>query len=112
MALASATKAALGPVIVRGLGFDLHAAVRARHVRLVAIHSVDGRPLPADWAVPIRESEAVVACAPLLAPLSGVAALIVRACALPRPIIDDEARERIARALAELILREIREAKR
>jgi len=112
IALTPAAKSALGPIVARGLGFDLHAAVQARRVRFVAVYTIDGRPLPADWAIPIQEREVVVACAPLLSPLSGVAALIVCASALPQPKVDDAARERIAHALADVLLAEIRASKR
>src|ERR1019366_8571218 len=55
--LTGAVLQALAPAIARGLGFDLRAAVRARHVRLLALHTVDGRPLPSDWAIPILPGE-------------------------------------------------------
>ncbi len=61
--LAGAVVQALGPAVERGLGFDLRAAIRARHVRLLAVHALDGRPLPSDWAIPILPGEVVVACA-------------------------------------------------
>ena len=99
---------ALAPTIARGLGFDLQAAVRARLVRLLALHTVDGRPLPSDWAIPILPGEVVVACAPLRSPLSGVAALVVRGALLPRPKLDVPERERIARALADALLAELK----
>lgn len=99
---------ALAPAIARGLGFDLQAAVRARLVRLLALHTVDGRPLPSDWAIPILPGEVVVACAPLRSPLSGVAALVVRGAVLPRPKLDSPQRERIARALADALLAELK----
>ena len=51
--LAGAVAQALGPAVARGLGFDLRAAIRARHVRLLAVHALDGRPLPSNWAIPI-----------------------------------------------------------
>jgi hypothetical protein len=94
--------------VVRGLGFDLRAAVQGRHVRLLALHTVDGQPLPSDWAIPILPDEVVVACAPLRPPLSGVAALVVRGAALPRPKLDAAERERIARALADTLLAELK----
>jgi hypothetical protein len=102
--LSGAVVQALGPAIARGLGFDLRAAVRERHVRLLAVYTVDGRPLPSDWAVPILPNEVVLACAPLRSPLSGVAALVVRGAVLPRPKLDAPERERIARALADALL--------
>jgi hypothetical protein len=105
--LTGAVLQALRPAIARGLGFDLHAAVRAREVRLLALHTVDGRPLPSDWAIPILPGEVVVACAPLSSPLSGVAALVVRGAVLPRPKLDLPERERIARALADALLAEL-----
>ena len=100
---------ALGPAVTRGLGFDLRAAVQRRHVRLLALHTVDGQPLPSDWAIPIVPGEVVVACAPLRPPLSGVAALVVagrRSC--PQPKLDVLQRERIARALADALLAELK----
>jgi hypothetical protein len=106
--LTGAVVQALGPAVARGLGFDLHVAVRARHVRLLALHTLDGRPLPSDWAIPILPGEVVVACAPLRSPLSGVAALVVRRAVLPRPKLDVLERERIARALAEALLAELK----
>jgi len=99
---------ALAPAVTRGLGFDLRAAVRGRHVRLLALQTVDGRPLPSDWAIPIVPGEVVVACAPLRPPLSGVAALVVRGAVLPQPKLDMLQRERIARALAEALLAELK----
>jgi hypothetical protein len=63
--LTGAVVQALGPAVTRGLGFDLRAAVRERHVRLLALHTVDGQPLPSDWAIPVLPGEVVVACAPL-----------------------------------------------
>src|ERR1019366_9992712 len=86
--LTGAVVQALGPAIARGLGFDLRAAVRGRDVRLLALHTVDGQPLPPDWAIPILPGEVVVACAPLRSPLSGVAALVVRGAVLPRLKLD------------------------
>jgi hypothetical protein len=106
--LTGAVVRALGPAVSRGLGFDLYAAVRARHVRLLALHALDGRPLPSDWAIPILPGEVVVACAPLRPPLSGVAALVVRGAVLPRPKVDLQERERIARALADALLAELK----
>jgi hypothetical protein len=106
--LTSAVVQALAPAIARGLGFDLQAAVRARLVRLLALHTVDGRPLPSDWAIPILPGEVVVACAALRSPLSGVAALVVRGAVLPRPKLDLPQRERIARALADALLAELK----
>ena len=106
--LRGAVVLALGPSIARGLGFDLRAAVRGRHVRLLALHTVDGQPLPSDWAIPILPGEVVVACAPLRSPLSGVAALVVRGAVLPRPKLDATERERIARALADVLLAELK----
>jgi hypothetical protein len=99
---------ALGPAVTRGLGFDLRAAVRGCHVRLLALHTVDGQPLPSDWAIPILPGEVVVACAPLRPPLSGVAALVVRGAVLPQPKPDVLQRERIARALADALLAELK----
>jgi hypothetical protein len=106
--LRGAVMQALEPAVTRGLGFDLRAAVRARLVRLLAVHTVDGRPLPSDWAVPILPGEVVVACAPLRSPLSGIAALVVRGAVLPRPQLDLPQRERIARALADALLAELK----
>jgi hypothetical protein len=106
--LTGAVVQALAPAIARGLGFDLKAAVRVRLVRLVALHTVDGQPLPSDWAIPIVPGEVVVACAPLRSPLSGVAALVVRGAVLPRPKLDGPERERIARALADVLLAELK----
>ena len=106
--LTGAVVQALGPAVARGLGFDLQAAIRARRVRLLALHTVDGRPLPSDWAIPILPGEVVVACAPLRSPLSGVAALVVRGAVLPRPKLDLPERERIARALADALLAELK----
>lgn len=97
---------ALAPIVARGLGFDLHAAIRACHARLLAIHT-DGRPLPRDWAIPLVEGEVVAACAPLEPPFVGAAALIVRLEDLPKPKLTADAREHIARALAETMLTEI-----
>ncbi len=99
---------ALAPAIAGGLGFDLSAAIRGRHVRLLAVHTVDGRPLPSDWAIPILPGEVVVACAPLRPPLSGVAALIVRGAVLPQPKLDVLQREHIARALADALFAELK----
>ena len=106
--LTGAVLQALAPAIARGLGFDLQAAVRARAVRLLALHTVDRRPLPSDWAIPILPGEVVVACAPLRSPLTGVAALVVRGAVLPRPKLDLPERERIARALADALLAELK----
>jgi hypothetical protein len=106
--LRGAVVQALGPAIARGLGFDLRAAVRGRHVRLLALHTIDGQPLPSDWAIPILPGEVVVACALLRPPLSGVAALVVRGSVLPRPKVDATERERIARALADALLAELK----
>jgi hypothetical protein len=107
--LTDAVVRALAPAVARGLGFDLRAAVRGRHVRLLALHTVDRRPLPSDWAIPILPGEVVVACAPLGSPLSGVAALVVRGAVLPRPKLDVPERERIARALADALLAELKQ---
>jgi hypothetical protein len=106
--LTGAVVQALGPAVARGLGFDLPAAIRARHVRLLALHRVDGGPLPSDWAIPILPGEVVVACAQLRPPLSGVAALVVRGAVLPRPKLDVPERERIARALADALFAELK----
>lgn len=103
---------ALAPVVARGLGFDLRAAIGARHVRIIAIHTIDGRLLPRDWAVPILRGEAVVACAPLESPFSGVAALVARVAGLPRPRLTAETREKIARALAEAMFAEVKRTTR
>jgi hypothetical protein len=83
-------------------------------VRVVALHTLDGQPLPSDWAVPVLEGELVVACAPLESPFSGVAALIVAMGALRRPPgsfvprMDDARRDRIARALVDVLLAELK----
>ena len=106
--LTGAVAQALGPAVARGFGFDLRAAVRGGHVRLLALHTVNGQPLPSDWAIPILPGEVVVACAPLRSPLAGVAALVVRAGVLPRPKLDLPERERIARALADALLAELK----
>ena len=103
---------ALRPRVAHGLGFDLPAAVRAGQVRVVAQHTLDGAPLPSDWAIPVVAGEVVVACAPLGPPFSGVAALIVAMRALPSPKRDDAARERIARALAAALLADLNRRKR
>jgi hypothetical protein len=108
MALKAGVLQALGPAVARGLGFDLRAAIRGRHVRLLALHTVDGQPLPSDWAIPILPGEVVVSCAPLSPPMSGIAALIVRGAILPRPKLDVPQRERMARALAEALLAELK----
>jgi hypothetical protein len=100
---------ALGPAISDGLGFDLRRAIRACRVRLLAIHTVDRRPLPSNWAIPLRDSEAVVACAPLPPPFVGVAAVVARLAELPRAKLDDELSERIAQALADGILADLTE---
>lgn len=105
--LGQATMQALAPALARGLGFDLRAAVAARRARLVALHTMDSRPLPSDWAIPILSAEVVVVCAPLASPWSGVAALIVHESVLPTPTVDDAMRERVAQALAEALLAEI-----
>ena len=108
--LRGAVMQALGPAVTRGFGFDLRAAICCRHVRLVAIHTVDGQPLPSDWAIPIVPGEVVVACAPLRPPLSGVAALVVWGAILPQPKVDLPERERIARALADMLLAELKQS--
>jgi hypothetical protein len=106
--LGRAVARALRPRLARGLGFDLPAAVRAGWVRVVAVHTLDGRPLPSDWAIPVVPGEVVVACAPLEPPLSGVAALVVVMAALPAPKRDDATRDRIARALATMVLADLK----
>jgi hypothetical protein len=106
--LGVAVAQALAPRIARGLGFDLRAAVNAHDVRIVALHTLDGRPLPSDWAIPILLGEVVVVCAPLSAPFSGVAAILVRGAALPRPEVDEATRERVARALARAVLADLK----
>jgi hypothetical protein len=111
--LGRAVARALRPRLARGLVFDLAAAVRAGMVRVVALHTLDGQPLPSDWAVPVLEGEVVVACAPLESPFSGVAALIVTMRALlplrqPAPRRDDATRDRIARALVDVLLAELK----
>jgi hypothetical protein len=110
--LGRAVARALRPRLASGLGFDLAAAVRAGHVRVVAIHTLDGRPRPSDWAVPVVEGEVVVACAPLEQPFSGVAALVVTMRALPAPRMEDATRDRIARALAAALLADLKARRR
>ena len=105
--LAAVVARALGPIIARGLGFDLRAAIRAGRVRLLALHTVDGRPLPRDWAIPLMRDEVVVACAPLESSFSGVAALIIRMAELPRPRVDASVRKQIADVLAQPLLFEL-----
>ena len=105
--LVPAVARALSPIVAQGLGFDLDAAIRTRRVRLLALHTTDGRPLPRDWAIPLRRNEVVVACAPLERPFSGVAALIAQPAELPAPRVDTEAREQIADALARALLFEL-----
>jgi hypothetical protein len=94
------------------LGVDLRAAVDAHDARFVALHTTDGGPLPRDWAIPIVLGEVVAACAPLGVPFSGVAAIVVRGSMLPRPKLDDAARDRIACALADMLLAELRPLRR
>src|ERR1019366_8571217 len=55
-----------------------------------------------------RGGGGVVAGAPRGPPRSGVAALVVRAPVLPRPKLDLPERERIARALADALLAELK----
>jgi hypothetical protein len=110
--LGRAVARALRPRLVRGLGFDLAVAVRARQIRVVAMHTLDGRPLPSDWAVPMIEGEVVVACAPLEPPFSGIAALIVTMGALPALRMDAASRDRIARALVDALLADLKARQR
>jgi hypothetical protein len=105
-ALRSAVAKALLPSVHRGLGFDLRLAVEAGRVRLLAIHTVDGRPLPRDWAIPVFGSERVVACAQLPPPFFGVAALVVRSLA-PLKSLDAAGRKRVVAALANLVLADL-----
>jgi hypothetical protein len=110
--LSAAVARTLSPFLASGIGFDLRAAVDARRVRLVAIHTIDGRPLPRDWAIPLLRSEVVVACAPLVSPFVGVAALVAKVAVLPKPKVDAATRERISVALADAIFAEVRRPKR
>jgi hypothetical protein len=64
---------------------------------------VDG-PLDGDWAIPMLGNETVLAHAPIAAPFTGVAGFIVRPTDLSPPQFDDDARERIASALADALL--------
>jgi hypothetical protein len=106
--LGAAASRALRPAIERGLGFDLAAAIGARRVRLLVIHTVDGRPLPREWAIPILDGEVVVACGQLEPPFVGVAALLVDAATLPRAQLDATDRRRVAEALVDALLAEVR----
>ncbi|MGD0530511.1 MAG: hypothetical protein ABSE49_35585 [Polyangiaceae bacterium] len=104
--LSVAVAQALRPAL-RHLSIDLRAAIVARRVRLVAIHTTDGRAMPRSWAVPLHRGEVVLALAALASPFAGVAALIVRASDLPAPSLDAAARERLADALADALLAEL-----
>jgi hypothetical protein len=66
--------------------------------------------LPANWAVPPARGELVIATTPVVVEAvgaMGLAALVVRQRALAAIQLDDEARERIACALADALLAEI-----
>jgi hypothetical protein len=104
--LSAAVAQALRPAL-RQLSFNLREAVLNGRVRLVAIHTIDGRPLPRSWAIPVQRGEIVLACAAMAPPFAGVAALVARASELPAPHLDAAARERIADALAEALLAEL-----
>jgi hypothetical protein len=109
-ALRAAVAQALAPSVRDGFGFDLRSAIEGRRVRLLAIHTVDGRPLPSDWAIPLSGPERVVACALLPRPFSGVAALVVRLHPLRR-CPGSASRERVVAALANLVLTDLERAK-
>ncbi len=104
---------------MQALGPAVHARLRFRPARCHLLsprpargdpYLVDGQPLPSDWAIPIVPGEVVVACAPLRPPLSGVAALVVWGAILPQPKVDLPERERIARALADMLLAELKQS--
>ncbi len=101
--LQEAVARALAPAVGSAFGFELQEAVRSGRVRVLAVHTRDGQPLPSDWAIPIRSDEVVVATAPLEAPFVGVAALIVDASLLPMLLADSQQLERIAGALVDAL---------
>jgi hypothetical protein len=98
---------ALAPIVARRVGVDLRSALRRGHLRLVVVHTAKGGPLPADWAIPLKVGEAVVACAALKVPCAAVAALVARVDDLPKPKLDEAARERVAQALADAAIAEM-----
>jgi hypothetical protein len=89
-------------------GEHLRDAIRAGHARLVTLVPMSAKGMPPDWAIPVSDDEAVVATAPIAvgdvdAEPRGIAALVVRRDALPRPQIDDAHRDRLVAALVAIL---------
>jgi hypothetical protein len=76
--------------------------------RVVRGWSPNGTPLPREWGVPIERDEAPIAFAMLGQPWVGYVSIVARAADLPRPRLDGAARDRIASALADAVLAEVR----
>jgi hypothetical protein len=88
---------------------ETRAAVRAGAVRLHILSTFAGTSLPSSWALPVTEHDIVLVSArlPPDLPCEGVVAIVVRRVALPVLKLDDEARERLAEALADALLHEV-----
>ena len=76
-------------------------------LRVVRGWSPNGTPLPKTWGVLIERDETPVAFAALPAPFVGFIAAVARITDLPRPVLDLDAKRRIASALADAILAEV-----
>jgi hypothetical protein len=96
--LLHATAAALRPY----LGERLPSA------RIIVGEYLRHRTIPTDWAIPVEPCEMPIATAPLPKPLVGFASILVRVGDLDTPAPGDEERDRIADALVDALLKEIR----
>ena len=90
---------------LRGRGVQFPSVPGARVVRG---WSPNGTPPPPEWGVPIVRGEAPIAFAMLGQPWVGYVSIVARAADLPRPGLDGAARDRIASALVDAVLAEVR----
>jgi len=90
-----------------------YAKLSPGDVRVQAVFGANGGPLPSSWAFQVQPGEFVVQTRRATRRSAnveqvGIVGIVVVAKKLPPPVFDDEAKERIASALADALLAEVR----